>query len=248
MLIRETMALTGHSLFRWRGQALLIFLPWMLLAAWSGEALEAVFGEGFGIGAETLSALLILGGLAIRIHAVGHAPAGTSGRNTTGQIASRLTMSGLYSQTRNPLYLGNCMTYLGFALLTQSASLTLAMALFLVIYYERIILAEEAFLEKKFGQEYLEWAARVPVFLPRLSDWRAPVLAFSLRSAMRREYPGWLSAAGLTGAIVTLQERAEGEGLRDEPLILALVSGVFALSLGIRFLKRRTGLLNVKGR
>ena len=47
-------------------------------------------------------------GEAIRIFTVGYAPRNTSGRNTiTGQIADELNVTGIYSQLRHPLYLGN---------------------------------------------------------------------------------------------------------------------------------------------
>lgn len=52
-----------------------------------------------------------LSGLAVRIYTVGHTPAGTSGRNTSQQVASKLNTSGTCYMT-NPcvLYraLGNC--------------------------------------------------------------------------------------------------------------------------------------------
>ncbi len=40
--------------------------------------------------------------------------------------------------------------------------------LVLALYYERIICAEETFLQQKFGKAYTDWAARTPVFIPNL--------------------------------------------------------------------------------
>lgn len=59
-----------------------------------------------------------LAGLAVRIHTVGHAPAGTSGRNTRGQVADTLNTTGFYSIIRHPLYFGNLLISLGIVLLT----------------------------------------------------------------------------------------------------------------------------------
>jgi len=42
--------------------------------------------------------VIALSGLAIRIHAVGHAPRGTSGRTTRTPKASTLNTSGMYSE------------------------------------------------------------------------------------------------------------------------------------------------------
>lgn len=35
------------------------------------------------------------------------------------------------------------------------------------MYYERIIYAEEVFLRQKFGNTYLKWAEKTPVFMPK---------------------------------------------------------------------------------
>lgn len=59
-------------------------------------------------------------GLAIRIVAIGHAPAGTSGRNTKRQIANSLSTDGLYSVVRHPLYLGNFFVYLALGLFAHT--------------------------------------------------------------------------------------------------------------------------------
>ena len=172
MLTRERMESQGDFLFRWRGLLPLVFLPWLALAVSRGEPIELAWGDFAGDAVATLAALCVLAGIALRAAAVAFAPRGTSGRNTRGQIAESLTTTGVYTLTRNPLYLGNCMIYVGLALLSQDLVLTAVMALALALYYERIILAEERFLEAEFGARYTEWAARVPAFLPRLTGWR----------------------------------------------------------------------------
>ena len=57
-------------------------------------------------------------------------------------------------------------------------------------YYERIICAEETFVQRKFGKTYTDWGARTPVFIPK--PWRRsrPELPFSLCTVLRREYNG----------------------------------------------------------
>ena len=47
-------------------------------------------------------------------------PAGTSGRNTAKQVADTLNTTGLYSLTRNPLYLGNAVIYMAIACFLQN--------------------------------------------------------------------------------------------------------------------------------
>jgi protein-S-isoprenylcysteine O-methyltransferase Ste14 len=238
----------GGTLFRWRSMALLVFLPLVALAVRQAEPVERQLGEFWGETFEIACIGLVVAGLALRAFTVGFVPARTSGRNTRGQVASVLNTSGVYSLTRNPLYLANCLTYVGIMLYTQDLMLALAFALFLMIYYERIILAEEAFLVGLFGDEYRTWAADVPAFLPRLTGWRRPALPFSLRSVLRREYPGWLAAALALAAIDLAADYfgAEAESLIDDDwLSTSAVAGAMFL---IVHTLRRAGVLEVPGR
>lgn len=249
MLTREMLETQGNFLFRWRGQMPLVFIPWLAFAVSRGEPIEAAYGETIGETFATLAALCLIGGIALRILAVAFAPRGTSGRNTRqGQVAESLNTTGVYALCRNPLYLGNCMMYVGLAALSQDFLLTLVMALTLVLYYERILMAEERFLETRFGAEYTDWAARVPAFFPRLTGWVRPAYAFSLRSVMRREYPGWLAAVLLATLIHLGQDQVEGEPLTEDMAlwIFALLAVIGCITLDQ--LKKRTTVLNVAGR
>jgi protein-S-isoprenylcysteine O-methyltransferase Ste14 len=249
MLLDQQMRESGGQLFRWRSFVLLVFLPLVGLAVWRGEPIERLLGDGWGSVYETACIVLVALGLALRAFTVGFVPRKTSGRNTEGQVANELNTTGIYSLTRNPLYLANCLSYVGIMLYTQDLLLSFAFGLFLVIYYERIILAEEAFLAARFGEPYLAWAAEVPVFLPRLSGWRKPALPFSLRSVLRREYPSWLSAVLVLAAIDIASDyfAGEHEGLAGEPWLPAVAVAV-ALYLILHLVNRRSLLLKVAGR
>ncbi len=246
MLLRDQMAETGAALFRWRSFVLLAFVPGIIWAVLQGEQAEAVLGELWGEVFEISAIGLVALGEAIRILTVGFVPKGTSGRNTAGQVATRLNTTGAYSLVRNPLYLGNCMMYLGVVLYAQSIGLAVIFALVLLIYYERIIAAEEAFLATKFGTDYTDWATATPAFVPRLTGWQAPDMAFSWLSVIRREHPS------IFGGIVALylidagQHWVDGEVM---PVGVHLAMATVALvELGVAYLKRRTTVLDVAGR
>jgi protein-S-isoprenylcysteine O-methyltransferase Ste14 len=243
MLLSQKIGSSGDVLFRWRSYVILLFLPLLVLALSRGEPVEQVAGTTVEAVYAAFCLLLVAGGLLLRAFTVGFVPARTSGRNTKGQAAQVL------NTTRNPLYLANCAVYLGVVLFAQSLMLALAFALFLVIYYERIIMAEEAFLVERFGEDYLRWAAEVPVFLPRLRGWRKPALPFSLRSVLRREYPGWLAAAF---ALFAVETGGDLFGRTGEPPVepgwaLGLLL-IATLCLALRVLKKRTRLLDSPGR
>lgn len=247
-MLAHTIERQGSWLFRWRSYVILGLAPLGIYAISNPEPIEIAFGSSADRLWEITCLVLAFIGLSIRAVTVGYAPAGTSGRNTRVQIADTLNRTGLYSITRNPLYLGNAVIYMAIALFTQNLMFVLVMGLFLVIYLERIIATEEAFLADRFGQPYRDWTERVPVFIPRLSLWQSPELPFSLRNVLRREYSG-LFAIIVAFTAIDYAHEALGEG----EVIIGLAWGAFfivgaTLYTTLRSLKKHTSLLNVDNR
>jgi protein-S-isoprenylcysteine O-methyltransferase Ste14 len=80
-----------------------------------------------------------------------------------------LVVNGLYRIVRNPMHLGWTVTLIGLALLMQSFTLlVIFMPLFITVHIIYLKYIEEKELEKKFGQAYLDYKQRVPMFIPRL--------------------------------------------------------------------------------
>ena len=193
-------------------------------------------------------AVAIVGEL-VRIKAVGHSADNTSGRNTTeGQLADSINTTGLYSTLRHPLYLGNYLMWLGLAGLTQNVWFMVAFTGLYWIYYERIMFAEERFLERKFGDAYLKWASKLPAFVPRLSGFVPSVIPFSVRSVLRREYSGVLATViGFVFVEVMIGWFRWGTfSIGDHFLVVLYVT--IAMTLLLRSLKHYTSLLNEEGR
>jgi protein-S-isoprenylcysteine O-methyltransferase Ste14 len=138
------------------------------------------------------SMAVALAGLAIRVAAIGTAPAGTSERSTTRPRASMLRTTGLYSVVRHPLYIGNTLTAVGFACFTTAWYLPVVVALLGILYHERIAAREEVFLEERFGDEFREWAGRVPAAIPRWSGFVPSATPFIWRRVLGREFHGLL--------------------------------------------------------
>ena len=130
-------------------------------------------------------------GLALRAWAAGHLA-----KN------QRLAVSGPYSYTRNPLYLGTLMTALGLAAAARSLGLAvLFAALFALVYLPAIELEEQHLAAILPG--YAEFALRVPLLLPR---WPKQFGSYSFSFALyrkNREYEalaGWLAGLALLAA------------------------------------------------
>jgi protein-S-isoprenylcysteine O-methyltransferase Ste14 len=178
-------------LSRWRiNLGFLIGIPAILLAHPSRQSVLA-------------GVPLVLAGVAIRIAA-------------RGSIDRRqyLTQVGPYRYVRHPLYVGSSLMGVGVAAMSGSlAFVALFVVVFLVMYVPQA-LREDAFLRKKYGEEYERYAARVPAALPRLA--RAPrpsafatqVQAFRWERVMRqREWRTWI---GAFGAVLAMWALASG--------------------------------------
>ncbi|MBF0254846.1 MAG: hypothetical protein HQL11_06975 [Candidatus Omnitrophica bacterium] len=78
-----------------------------VLAMGRSETLEKLFGEGVDTAWEIFCIAVSFAGLFLRAAVVGVVPKDTSGRNTGGQLARSLNTTGMYSVSRNPIYLAD---------------------------------------------------------------------------------------------------------------------------------------------
>jgi protein-S-isoprenylcysteine O-methyltransferase Ste14 len=110
-------------------------------------------------------------GEAIRAWAVGYSGVTTRGDAVT---APGLVTAGPYAYVRNPLYVGNFITALGFAVAFTGANGPLARATLvtgalgtMLAVYSVVVPHEERYLRATFGAEFDEYVAAVPRVLPR---------------------------------------------------------------------------------
>jgi protein-S-isoprenylcysteine O-methyltransferase Ste14 len=197
---------------------------------------------------QVLCLVVSLCGLAVRVITVGHAPFGTSGRNTREHVAQTLTTTGTYSIVRHPLYVANFLIMIGFVLLLHVWWLVLLTICIYVLYYERIILSEEAFLSARFGRLFEQWAAATPAIIPRLRGWKTPQAPFCWRTVLTREY----NAMFLITTVFFLTDMlcdsfAEKRFVVDYTWFFVFLGGFLVFST-LRTLKKRTRLLHVEGR
>jgi protein-S-isoprenylcysteine O-methyltransferase Ste14 len=246
MALREEMESNGNWLFRRRSLLPLIVLLLVILGFRSVDQSHHV--ESRDRLWELACLAVAFFGLGIRIATIGHAPQGTSGRNTKRQIAESLNTDGLYSVVRHPLYLGNFFIYLALGLFAHTWWMALICVLAFWLYYERIMYAEEAFLRGKFGPDFDAWAGHVPAFIPDLKQWRPFVLPFSLRNAVRREYHGFFAII-LTMFVLELVEDFYLDGKFElDPLWTVLLGIGLVTYLVLRTIKKHTHWLDVEGR
>jgi protein-S-isoprenylcysteine O-methyltransferase Ste14 len=73
---------------------------------------------------------------------------------------TKLKVTGLYKLSRNPMYLGFNLLTISSVIFTLNI-VTALMGIYSILIYHFIILAEEKFLEERFGSEYIEYKKRV---------------------------------------------------------------------------------------
>lgn len=79
----------------------------------------------------------------------------------TFRAATSLQTDGIYSITRNPMYLGTSMTYLGLALIFGNWWTVLLFPAMILLVSLTIIPREEAYLLRSFGDSYLDYKEKV---------------------------------------------------------------------------------------
>jgi len=195
MTIKKSLEASGNFLFKYRGHIpLIVFLLCVPVAFFTPYHTYSSY-KGLDEIILLVSLFFISFGHFIRARTVGRRSIQTSGRNRSHQVAKVLTITGWYSLVRHPLYLANYLIWLGLAIFLANFWFLVILSLLFWIYYERIMFAEEVFLEEKFGGEFTEWASKTPSFFPSFKNYLPNDSPFSWRIVAKNEYPGIISSA-----------------------------------------------------
>ena len=140
----------------------------------------------------SIGAPMALCGLAIRAWAAGHL-----------RKKVELATSGPYAHTRNPLYLGSCLTAAGCGISAGNLWLGLGLLGCLAAVYVPVIRAEERETRKLYANDYPGYAEAVPAFVPRLTPYRGRLRrSFDWRLYLsRREYQALIGLAVVMGIL-----------------------------------------------
>ncbi len=246
MLLEEKNREMGTWLFRWRSYLPLVFL--VIIIVGIVDSRFPHLARPHAIFWEMLCFVVSMLGLVIRGFTIGYTPFGTSGRNTKKQVAESLNSTGIYSIVRNPLYLGNFFMMLGVALYVKSWAIAIIFILVFWLYYERIIATEEHFLKGKFGQDYLDFGASTPAFIPDFSLWIPPTLKFSLKNVLKREYSGFFGVIVTFTALEILSNYILLQKLTLDRIWLVIFIVGLVIYITLRTIRKKTEWLQVHGR
>lgn len=233
----------GNFLFKFRGQIpVLLFLMSIPVVYFTDYQFLEEYPNLELILLITCAVVSLIGQV-IRAIAIGTSNKHTSGRNTKEQVAEALNTKGIYSTVRHPLYLGNYFMWIGIVMFTFNIWFVLTVSLLFWLYYERIMFAEERFLERKFGESYVNWSMKVPPFWPSMKNHIPTEIPFSMKTILRREYSG-ITATILGFVFVDVLRvwfSTEEFTISTNQLIALIVA--FAISLVLRSLKHYTKVL-----
>jgi protein-S-isoprenylcysteine O-methyltransferase Ste14 len=135
--------------------------PWKKLAQKTRVPVGTVLGIFFLVwmhpSARSLwvGGAIALAGALLRLWAAGHIEKGRV-----------LTQGGPYAFTRNPLYLGSFFMALGIIMAGQCYWLLLPFIVFFAAFYFPVMRAEEQELLHGYGERFLDYSRRVPLFIP----------------------------------------------------------------------------------
>ncbi len=243
MALIHSLEKNGNFLFKYRGQfPIVLFL----------SAIPVIYFTDYELFDKNPTLKIILTSFAIfisffgqyiRAVAIGTSNKETSGRNTQEQVAEALNTKGIYSTLRHPLYLGNYFMWIGIIIYTCNIWFVIIATLLFWLYYERIMFAEERFLERKFGQDYVDWSLKIPAFIPSFKNYEKTPIKFSMKTIFRREY------SGVTATIISfvfidfVKSVFETHEIKFELYQGIIFSIAILITLILRTLKHKTKLL-----
>ena len=246
MSLEQSLEKQGNFLFKYRGQfpivLFLLSIPFIYL-----NSLESSY-DNLILFYNPIALFLSILGFLIRFYTIGTTPKNTSGRNTDKQIAETLNTTGIYSLIRHPLYLGNYLIWIGVCFFTYNLYFVLLTSLLFWLYYERIIYAEERFLESKFQDIFVLWSKSVSAFFPITFSYKKTVIRFSIISVLRREYSSVLSAVVAFLYVDILRNFFNLNEFHISTNVFVVSSFLIFLVLILRTLKHNTSLLKEKDR
>jgi len=230
----------GNFFFKYRN-FLFIFL-YLLLFIPSRELFHIdQFGKNYWLYPMIIGLLVTVSGQLIRGATIGLAYIIRGGKD--GKVyAEDLVTEGIFNHCRNPLYVGNVLMLLGVGILSNSLIYVLVvMPLFMFIYHA-IVLAEENFLQQKFGAKFIAYCKRVNRWIPSLKKIARTFksMEFKGRRWLLKEYNTqyvWLTGIALILLFKYPQLTNHNDDARN--LLLAIILPLLLLFyLLVRYLKK----------
>ncbi|MCW3117217.1 MAG: S-isoprenylcysteine methyltransferase [Chitinophagaceae bacterium] len=187
-------------------------------------------------------------GQLVRIATIGLVYIMRGGRNRR-VYAEELVTTGIFAHCRNPLYVGNILILAGLGIASNSLIFMVVFLPLFLLFYQAIVMAEENFLENKFGEQYRDYRRKVNRWIPNLRGISKTIssMEFNWKRVVIREYNS--TYIWMTGAVLIIVKHFY---LHDEqfdltanlPLLTGILAGLLCLYLFARYLKKSKTLVS----
>jgi protein-S-isoprenylcysteine O-methyltransferase Ste14 len=116
--------------------------------------------------------------------------------------AEDLVTTGIFSHCRNPLYAGNILILAGLGISSNSVIFNFIATPLFLFFWQAIVLAEENYLQSKFGALYDDYCSKVNRWMPNLTGIGKTLssMQFKWKRVIIREYNStyiWMTGAAL---------------------------------------------------
>jgi protein-S-isoprenylcysteine O-methyltransferase Ste14 len=123
---------------------------------------------------QLLGVLLLVTGILILLEAFARFALQGIGTPAPVLPTRHLVVTGFYRYVRNPMYLALVLAVLGQSMIQGNLNLVLYGTLVWLISHLFVVVYEEPTLRRTFGDDYDEFCANVPRWIPRLRPWKGP--------------------------------------------------------------------------
>lgn len=218
----------GNFFFKYRNWIFILFYFALLIPSWPIFSPEK-FGSRYYIWPITIGLIITISGQLIRGLTIGLAYIVRGGKSGK-PYAEGLVTEGIFHHCRNPLYVGNILMLAGLGVLANSLVYVLIVIPIFLFIYQAIVLAEEDFLRKKFGEEFIVYCKTVNRWVPNFRGIRKTLgsMKFNWRRWILREHTTqfiWL--AGIVLLLFIKYPQLTG-GLHDQDDGLAALGQAYA--------------------
>jgi protein-S-isoprenylcysteine O-methyltransferase Ste14 len=165
--MRKAIAILGSAIFLVIAPGTLAgYVPWTISRWRFQPALLGFFGF------RAIGGIMIAAGLPILLDSF--ARFAIQGLGTPAPVAppQHLVITGLYRYVRNPMYVAVSSLIFGQGLLFGNVPILKYGIVVWAAFFLFVLLYEEPALRSKFGDEYSEFCANVPRWIPRLRPWK----------------------------------------------------------------------------
>lgn len=165
--MRRTFAILGSAIFLVIAPGTVaVYVPWTISRWRFHPALLGFFGF------RVVGVFMLAAGLPLLLDSF--ARFALQGLGTPAPLAppQHLVVTGLYRYVRNPMYVAVLSLIFGQGLLFGSVTTLEYGVLVWLGFFLFVLLYEEPTLRHKFGNEYREFCAHVPRWIPRLKPWK----------------------------------------------------------------------------